>query len=149
MAKSNSDRVDLPLPLNPADPLHQFAFATGGGEDRFNTYPGMDGIPHRAKGVRLYRKDDPARSQPQPGGQVRCMLFDISKPEEKQAYEKQASRIFTMAQQGKAVFCAIERNFDSGSGSMKVYVEWIEYYTYDPTGPREHTHAEPGLLRRR
>jgi hypothetical protein len=122
--------------------------AAGGQDGRFTIYPGIDGVPHRAKGVRLYRKGDPQHMQPQRGGQVRCMTFDVSDEGQKKAYEVTASRVFTMAQQGKAAICAVERHFNHKTGGMNIYLEWIERFTYDPTNKREHTSIEPGILRR-
>ena len=149
--ESGNGRSDkVPLPLNPDDPLNQFSFSMGGrsGEDSFRVLPGIDGIPHRAKGVRYYKDDDPEHMRPRGGGQLRCETFNTGDDDEKLAYQVVASRIYTMAVQGKAVITAAERRFDS-SGSMRVYLEWIEMFTYDPMNPRTHTLTQPGILRRR
>lgn len=140
----------VPPPLNPGDPLNQFVYSLGGdrGADKFQTLPGLDGIPHRAQGVRLYKENDPAHMRPKGGGQVRCEVFNTGNPKEKVAYELVASRIYTMAMQEKAVITAVERSPDPATGYMRIYFEWIEFFTYDPTKSESHSHPQYEILRR-
>ena len=141
-------RNKVPPALNPDDPLNQFVFSVGGG-DNFATFPGLDGIPHRARGVRYLKENDPVHRRPQSGGQVRCETYDLSVEAEKTAYQVVTSRVYSMAQQGKAVICHVDRQFVPAKGGWVVYFEWIELFTYDPVSPRELGETKVGVLRRR
>jgi len=139
-----------PQPLNPDDPLNAFAYSIGGGKDRgFNIYPGIDGIPHRAKGVRYYKNNDPSSMRPKSGGQVRCMIFNMGDAKDRVNFEQVVSRVYTMQQSGKAVVCAIDRQFVAEEKTWFVYYEWIESFTYDSTGPSQASYAQYDNLRRR
>ncbi len=137
----------VPPALNPHDVLNQFVYSVGG-SDNFTTYPGMDGIPHRAKSARFFKDDDPESRRPQGGGQVRCETFDLSDAKEKLAYQVVSSRVYSMAQQGKALICSVDRQFVESKGGWVVYFEWIELFTYDPNNPRETGETRTGVLRR-
>lgn len=148
MGTEPSGLQKVPPPLNPNDPLNQYAFSLGPQQDNFRTLPGINGIPHRSSGIRYYKNDDPAHLQPQAAGQVRCEMFNMSVPEEKLAYQVVCTRVHSMSRQGKATMTAIERNFDATTGAMLIYLEWIEEFTYDPVGPSSYSNYAPDSLRR-
>ncbi len=135
-------------PLNPSDPINAVAFARGDGNDSFRILSGRDGIPHRARGTHLYRDNDPEHMQPQPGGQLRCRIYNLSDDTERQSYEADASRIFTMAQQGKAAIRSAQREFNQSSGRWTALLEWIEFFTYDPFAGRSQFHESMAVRRR-
>jgi len=152
--KSNGNGKDIHPPLNPSDPMNSFVYSLGNeSDDAFRTMQGIGGVPHRApkRGVRMYKDDDPEHMRPQPGGQVSCAMFDIGNPNDRIAYEKTASRVFSMQQHGKAALFSVERVFDASKGSWIIYYEWVEYFTYDPTTKKSHrTESEDlSLMRRR
>lgn len=148
--KLNMELVAAKVPpaLNPEDSLNSFVFSMGGDQDRFNTYQGIDGIPHRAFAARPIKEDDPDRRRPQSAGQVGCETYDVSIPEEKLAYMRTVSRIYSLARQGKAMIVAHERQFIDEKRSWLIFFEWIEFYSYDPVHPRESGDVRIGILRR-
>ena len=146
----HTDHNIVPAPLNPADPLNNFVHALGGnGKNNFHVYPGIDGIPHRATGVRMHKKNDPESMQPQRGGQIRCVIFNLGDPKHVEAYGEVCSRVYTMSQQGKAEFTHIDRQFVQQTGTWQVMLEWVEYFTYDNVGKQFQTQVESGILRSR
>ena len=141
-------RDKVPLALNPHDPLNQFVYSVGG-NDNFTTYPGLEGIPHRAKVARFIKESDPDYRRPISGGQVRCETYDLTDEKEKLAYQVVSSRVYSMARQGKALVCHVDRQFIAEKRGWVVYFEWIELFTYDPVNPREAGETHIGVLRRR
>lgn len=140
----------LPLPLNSSDPLAAVIYDLADGRgDRFHTFPGRDGVPHRATGVRYYKEDDPAHMQPRSAGRTHCEVFDTGDPRQKERYEMITSLAYSMAKQGKAIITSVDRQFSPRTGSWLIFLEWIELFTYDPLSSRGHSVAEPGVLRRR
>ena len=145
----NGNGSALPTPLNSADPLAAVIYDMAGDrKDRFSTFPGMDGVPHRATGVRYYKNKDPAHLQPNSAGRVHCEIFDISDPAQKERYELVSSLAYSMAKQGKAIVTSVDRQFNQQAGSWLIFLEWVELFTYDTMGARGQSVAEPGVLRR-
>lgn len=102
----------------------------GGRDNGLNVYPGIDGIQHVAAGVRYFRESDPPKLRPIRGGRVHSHVFNLSGDGVKE-YERVASRAHSMAAAGKAVILCIDRQYDAAAKSWLVYLEWIEYFTYD------------------
>ncbi len=141
----------VPPPLNPHDPLNQVLYSLGGEEKNgFRTLPGIDGIPHRTRGpgTRFYKKDDPEHLQPQQGGQVRCRVFEVTNNEDRIDYEQTVSKIYTMAMGGKAKITSIDRQFCPDKSGWLIFIEWIEYFTYDSVGKHQRSEGQTEFLRR-
>ena len=132
-----SDSKKFTNPINPFDPVGKFAFSNG--HDSFNTYPGINGIPHRAQVARPLKNNDPEHLQPKPGGQIRCQTFDLSNADELLAYTQTMSTVYTMASNNKAVISYLDRRFvdDPTNPHWVACVEWIEFFTFDAVNPRE------------
>lgn len=133
--------------LNPRDPLASVVTAMSGRNNDFQTYPGIDGIPHVARGVTYYKKDDPAKKKPQMAGRVMCEIFDLGKEEDRKRYQVTATLVYSMARHGKMVISAVDRQYQPDKGTWTIYFEWIELFTYDPNSTREHVTPEIGVLR--
>lgn len=134
--------------VNPGDPLASVISSLSGENDNgYQTFQGLDGVPHRARGVRYLRKDDPEHLQPQTAGRIRCELFNIGNAEDKKRYEMVASLVYSMAQRGSAIITAVDRQFVNDNWT--ILLEWVEVFTYDTMSQRQYSQAEPGILRRR
>lgn len=141
---------DIPLPFNSSDPLATVINDLACGDNsKFKTFSGIDGIPHRASGIRYYKEKDPEHMRPQSAGRVHCEIFDISDVKQKNRYEIVISLAYSLAKSGKAIITAIDRQFNQHTSSWLIYFEWIELFTYDPMGARGHSAAEPLVLRRK
>lgn len=114
------------------DGLDEVVNSLSGNTRPLTVFPGSDGIPHVSPGAGLYKKDDPLSRQPQPGGIVKCKVFDMADEADMEAYTKLASMVYSAAKAGKMVVSAIDRRFIEKSGSWKIYFEWVELFTYAP-----------------
>ena len=141
---------DNPPPsLDPNDPLVAAVTGANSAGQPYQVFHGAGDIPHRATGVRYYKNNDPQHMKPKTAGHVRCAIFDLSSDEQRKQYEATASLAYSFANHGRAAITAIDRQYNQQKGTWLVYLEWIEYYTYDPKGSSGHSHADQIAVRRR
>lgn len=144
---SKNGKRKIPTPLDPNDPLNEVIYSLGSQrKSKFKVFPGLDGIPHYASGVHLYKESDPEHLRPQRGGKVHCEIYDIGDEQQRKQYELTSSLVYSMATKGKAIIVNIERRFVEQKATWLVYFEWIELFTYDPT-KRKPNGYEPGILK--
>lgn len=138
MSDNGSSKV--PSSQSSADPLDQYFYALGDGKDPFLVLLGRDGIPHRTRGLPpLLRDQDPEYRQPQTGGQLHGAVFDLGVEEQRAAYERTLSRVYTLQLRGAAKICVVDRRFVESRGTWLVYCEWLELFTYDAPGTNPET----------
>jgi hypothetical protein len=98
----------------------------GGGDLSF---PGYEGVPFRGP-VPDLKHDDPQHMQPQFGQNVYVKVFNLFDEEQL----KQYSDICQMVGNGFAAISSEDRVYDDDIKNWRVFIRWIEFFTYDPKG---------------
>ena len=110
-------------------PIDQRFLDPGTVENETAVLPGYLGIPFRGP-VPNIKEDDPEYKQPQVGSTVHVRVFDLSKKDDLEYYEK----VWQMVANGYAMMSAEEREYDESSKSWRIFMRWAVPYAYVPKG---------------
>ena len=81
------------------------------------TYPVRAADPHKYVSVEDLQTAEPS-------SEFHCQLFDLSQPEDLKKYKVVSQRIFD----GWYSMLNLQRNWDTDSGKMRIWMEWTQDY---------------------
>lgn len=109
---------------------------TGGHIDAPSVFPGSDGLPFKGPIPNL-KHDDPGHKQPQVGMKVHVETLDLSKPAQMKRYRD----ICQAVGNGYEQLSKEDMRYDENKKNWRVFVRWLELFTFDPTKGNEHGYS--------
>lgn len=94
-------------------------------------YQGHDGVPHYGSNSLLVRERDPEKFKPKKAAKINCRIFKLSSNDDLEEYKLTVSKVYSASMQNSARIVAIDRRFDPETKNWIIYLEWMEFYTYD------------------
>lgn len=108
------------------------AASRGARVDGVNVFENGFDVPHiRAGSAPFVRPGDPEWRKPTDGAVLNVHVFDMAKPEDREAYTSTVSAVYTEMLANRAVINHIDRQFMEGR--WLVYLEWLRWISYDST----------------
>jgi hypothetical protein len=96
-------------------------------------FPGWQGVPYR--GVPgMFREGDPQAIQPRQGVETFVDIFDLSKPEDKEEYD----RVIQVIANGHGVLSKEDLRYDEQLKNWRVFIRWGLYFAYNPQETKAH-----------
>lgn len=106
---------------------------SGGHINAKPTFPGWEGLPFKGP-VPDLKADDPQFKQPQVGTKLHVELLDLSKAKELKQYRDICQAISN----GYAQLSKEDMRYDEAKKSWRVFIRWIELFTFDPSKGNSH-----------